>query len=440
MTCPVEQLLRERMGLDAATIGSGAIQRTIRLRMKSLGLKMIEEYRNVLENSRAEWKELVESVVVTETWFFRDHEPFHTFVRFVREEWFAAHPTRVLRVLSIPCSTGEEPYSLVMALLDAAIPADRFQIDGVDISAVALARARQGVYGRNSFRGKELGFRDRHFRQSKDGYVLEPSLRARVKFFEGNILHADFLRGQEDYDVVFCRNLLIYFDRPTQKRALEKIDRLLLPGGLLFVGPAEQPLALEHGFPSANIAMAFACRKRTGSETLARSASPPVVISVKKGPAKALKLPAPVMAQPLPQPSRVPPRQTQNPVVPSLRQARRTPQVSPPRENQGAPANLDEAFRLANAGKLKEAAQICETHLQQHGASAQAWYLLGLVRDAGNDASSIDCYRKALYLEPNHYESLLQMALLAERNGDAARARTYRNRAERLKRREIVKA
>src|SRR5262249_6931366 len=124
----------------------------------------------------------------------------------------------------------------------------------------------------------------------------------------------------------------------------------------------------------------------------------------------------------------------------SFRQAKRTPQLPPPRVPQASAVNLEEAFRLANAGKLKEAAEICETHLQQHGASAQAWYLLGLVRDAGNDATSIDCYRRALYLEPNHYESLLQMALLSERNGDTARARNYRNRAERLKRREMVKA
>jgi len=428
------------MGLDAATIGSGAIQRTLRLRMKNLGLKTVEEYRKLLETSRAEWTELVESVVVTETWFFRDREPFYAVVRFVRDEWLPAHPTRVLRVLSIPCSSGEEPYSLFMALLDAAISPERFQIDGVDISAAALARARQGVYGRNSFRGKDLGFRDLHFRQTKEGYVLEPTLRARVKFFEGNILQADFMRGQTEYDVIFCRNLLIYFDRATQKRALEKINRLLLPSGLLFVGPAEQPLAIEHGFMPANIPMAFACRKRATGDSSVRSSSGPVVLSVKQSPVKALKFAALTLAQAAPQPARVPPKQPQNPASAPLRQVRRTPQPAPPRTGHGPPANLEEAFRLANAGKLKEAAQLCEAHLQQHGASAQAWYLLGLVRDAGNDDSSIDCYRKALYLEPNHYESLLQMALLAERNGDTARARTYRSRAERLKRREMVKA
>jgi chemotaxis protein methyltransferase WspC len=82
---------------------------------------------------------------------------------------------------------------------------------------------------------------------------------------------------------------------------------------------------------------------------------------------------------------------------------------------------------------LNEAAEICEAHLRQSRASAQAHYLLGLVRDASGDASAIDCYRKALYLEPDHYESLLQMALLLQKNGDSARARAFTNRAQRIK-------
>ena len=95
--------------------------------------------------------------------------------------------------------------------------------------------------------------------------------------------------------------------------------------------------------------------------------------------------------------------------------------------------DLETARRLADAGRLKEAAEICEAHLRESRASAQAYYLLGLVRDAGGEPGAIDCYRKALYLEPNHYESLLQMALLLQKNGDAARARAFKSRAQRIK-------
>src|ERR1051326_7204600 len=87
----------------------------------------------------------------------------------------------------------------------------------------------------------------------------------------------------------------------------------------------------------------------------------------------------------------------------------------------------------AIGGWLKEAAEICERYLGTDSDSAQGWYLLGLVRDASGDVSAVDCYRKALYLKPDHYETLLQMALWCQKNGDAARARTFRARAERAK-------
>ena len=98
----VEQSLREKIGLDASSIGSSLIQRTVRLRMKSLGLKHLDEYKDLLARSEFEWSELLESVVVTETWFFRDREPFAAFIRLVNEEWLPAHPTRPLRILSVP--------------------------------------------------------------------------------------------------------------------------------------------------------------------------------------------------------------------------------------------------------------------------------------------------------------------------------------------------
>src|SRR2546421_6275012 len=88
----VENLLRAAIGLDSAAIGSTLIERAVRLRMKSHGLKKTEDYRRLLETSKPEWDELVESVLVTETWFFRDREPFAAFVRMVLEDWLPAHP------------------------------------------------------------------------------------------------------------------------------------------------------------------------------------------------------------------------------------------------------------------------------------------------------------------------------------------------------------
>jgi chemotaxis protein methyltransferase WspC len=404
-----EHLLRKTIGIDAASVGSTSIQRAVRSRMKSLGLRRPEDYEQLLEKSRAEWNELVESVIVTETWFFRDPALFTAFVRHVQEEWLPAHPAAPLRLLSIPCASGEEPCSLAMALLDAGVAPERFQIRAVDISARALARAQRGVYGRNSFRGKDLAFRDRYFQLSKEGFVLDPVIRNCVRFYRGNLFSDDFLPRHASYDFIFCRNLLIYFDRPTQRRAIERIERLLAPSGVLFVGPVEQPLVLNHGFVSANIPKASACRKAGHA-----ARQPRLARLSKRSPIPAGLQPNGAARPQLAASSGLKPPPTDGPL----------PSVQP---------DLEIARLLADAGRLSEAAEICEAHLRRSRVSAQAYYLLGLARDAGGDARAIDCYRKALYLEPNHYESLLQMALLLQKNGDPARARAFKSRAQRIK-------
>jgi len=414
----IEALLRKEIGLDAASIGSALIERTIRVRMKQHGLKHVQAYRDLLTHSPEELRELIEAVVVTETWFFRDREPFNAFVQMVKNEWLPRNSAGPLRALSVPCSSGEEPYSLAMALLDAGVPDTRFAIDAVDISTNALARAEKAVYGKNSFRGRDLAFRDRHFRQSKDGLELSPSVRATVKFHRDNILGDGFLARSAPYDFILCRNLLIYFDRSTQAMVLEKLHRLLTKDGVLFVGPAEMTLATEGGFVSANLPLAFACRKF----------SPEPVH-------------APKPRQRLSEPAR-PPAEKSNSGKPRPVHFTDTLQRLPGAAHaiNQVPTDLEVARQLADSGKIEEAATICQAHLSRHGASAEAYYLLGLMKDASDDPEAITFYRKALYLEPNHYEALVHVALWLEKVGDVMGARPFKRRAERAQLKETTES
>ncbi len=405
----IEHAVRDRIGLDAASIGSTLLQRSIRLRMKSHGLKKADDYFDLLQSSIAEWSELVESVVVTETWFFRDTESFITLLRLVQES-LLANPMGKARLLSLPCSSGEEPFSIAMALLDAGVAPERFEIDAMDISARALACANKGIYGKNSFRGKDLGFRNRHFQSTREGFVISPLIRKCVRFSQGNVLAENFRPPMDYYDFLFCRNLLIYFDRPTQQKALGTIARLLSPDGVIFVGPAEQPLVLEHGFVSAHIPMAFACRR-------APVGAPRIVHRPR--------------FEKTPKPGLVTPAARFNGDSPShpLLEKVAAPSASPAVDGTQA---LERARHLADTGRLADAAKICEAHLRENGPSVQAYYLMGLLRDATGDATARDYYRKALYLDPNHYESLLQLALWSEKNGESADARRLKKRAQRV--------
>lgn len=401
----VETLLRAEIGLDAASLGPTAVERAAQQRMKTLGIRSVDDYFRLLESSAAERTELVEAVVVTETWFYRDRESFNAFTKLARE-WLLKNPGGPLRALSVPCSSGEEPYTMAMCLLDEKIPPARFVIDAVDISARTLARAIAGVYGKNSFRGEDLKYRDRHFDRAKSSYTLRPQVRERVHFHQENLLNGMFLSGRESYHFIFCRNVLIYFDRPTQAKALATLNAKLAEGGTLFVGPAEMSIFLDNGFASAGLPMAFAC-VRCDSGTPRRTERR-VRITV----------PAGAPTGPSPESFRGYPRKVE------------APASAPTAINGDESSSLEIAQQLADAGKLSEAATLCEEHIRSNGPSAQAYYLIGLVLDARGATGAADYYRKALYLDPDHLDALWHMALLLEENGNHKEAQSLKRRAE----------
>ena len=430
MLSGIEELLRQTMGLEASSIGTATVERMIHGRMAQIGAATAEDYLRQLRKNPAELDELIESVVIPESWFFRDGTPFTALAAWSRERWLPTHPGGTLRVLTIPCSTGEEPSSVAMALLDAGLPPERFTVDAVDISQRALARARRAVYGQNSFRGQPLDFRDRYFSPVPEGHLLVPEVRRQVRFEHGNLLAAGFHPGAGRFDVIFCRNLLIYFDRPTQIRAVQTLATMLTAEGLLFVGHAETGIAAAAGFLTANYPMSFAFHKAPPPA----AARPPLTGNQTRPLARTPRLPAPSTSReghPKPPPTRALPFATPRTSLPPARPA--TPPAPTP---STVPGNLEIARKRADEGKLEEARALCETVLRHDGASAAAWYLLGVVNDAAGDRRrAAECYAKTLYLEPTHQDALLQRALLAEGSGDLATAAQLRRRMVRVQER-----
>ncbi|KGD88078.1 chemotaxis protein CheR [Achromobacter sp. RTa] len=402
-------LLKRRMGLDSGSIGKAAVERAVRRRMGAAGVDDERDYLLQAQASPDEMQQLIEAVIVPETWFFRYPESQAAMAALARERLCAAGAeNRVLRVLSLPCSSGEEPYSIVMALLDAGVPAERFQVDAVDISVRMVEFAQRAVYGRNSFRGDGLAYRDRYFFETADGHQLAGHVAGRVRFRPGNLFDPDLLAGAAPYDFVFCRNLLIYFDAATQERAVQVLLRLTRDDGALFVGPAETSLLTARRLPAVPLARAFAFQ------------------------AKALPPPAPPpLLRPLVH-SWTPPRRPA-PQAPAsglpLPRAARPPE---PAAELDAQASLRRIAALADQGLVRDAMACCRAHIDMHGASAEALYLQGLLQDAAGDARQAQAaYRKALYLDPAHREALLHLAALVASDGDHEGARRLQARAAR---------
>ncbi|GLK55681.1 chemotaxis protein methyltransferase WspC [Methylopila capsulata] len=408
----VGRLLREEIGLHVASVGGAVVQYAVKTRMAACGFPEPLDYLQRLSSSRQEMQELINAVVIPETWFFRDREAFVAMVRHARAH---RRPGAPLRMLSLPCSTGEEPYSLAMAMFDAGFAASDFTIDGVDISTRNIAAATRAVYGRNSFRGADIAFRSRHFEAVEGGHRPSAAVLDQVTFKAGNLFDPAVTPPVEAYDVIFCRNLLIYFDRELQQRSIGRLRQMLVPGGLLLVGPAESSLPTLHGFVSARTPLAFAFYKQ--------DAAPP--------------------AEPRPGPSR--PRRASPPAVAragGVRAAASRPEAGPkPAARSAAPVeapgaaelSLTAIQRAADAGRLDEAKREALAHLAAFGPSADAYYLLGLAHDASQAISeAIENYRKALYLSPDHRETLAHLALALERRGDGAGAKVLSDRLGRI--------
>ena len=406
-----QQLVKATIGIDLDTVGNSCLTRGLKERMAQSGMEDEASYLELLRNSPMELEELVEYIVVPETWFFRDEKPFNALQQYVKEEWLPTKPFGPIKILSIPCSTGEEPYTIAMALLDIGLSPEQLKIDAVDISKIALEKARRAIYRANSFRSRDIGFRDRYFRQTEDGYVLDEKIRRTVAFAHGNILSPGFFIGKGPYHAVFFRNLMIYLAPPQQDKAMAVIDRLLDPSGILFVGHAESLQPINKGYTPVRYPFGFAYRK---NQHAGHKATIHPLGSAQHRASRQQSAGLAGLA-------------VRSPLKPSRKPAELRPAVTTAKSDP-----LALAFELADKGKTDEARKLCEMVLDSHPPRAEAYYLLGLLLETqGLAAESERCLQKAVYLEPEHVDALAHLALAAAWRGDAKSADLFRQRARR---------
>lgn len=414
----VERLLADRIGLDVASVGEGVIVRGVQVRMDQLGVRRVEDYERILLTHGDEVQALIEEVVIPESWFFRDARPFATFREFAQAGW-ADRPERApISVLCLPCAAGEEPYSVAIALLELRLPRERFEVVAVDISERSIRRATAGMYSVNAFRGMDPKLQTDYFTGHQGRYLLKVAVRSLVRFVQGNILDPDLLGDRAGFDVVFCRNLLIYFDEQARRKAFRNLDRLTAPGGLLFLGHADRP--------DSDASTRFVPYADRGSFVFQKQA--PQIPQPPQAPTRTSR-PAP-----RPAPSR---RASASPPAASL-VARVEPAPHPPDHAPATPpvehaAALAEAARLADQGRYVEATKLVQAHLGRGSLDAGAHFLLGIIHQAAGDRAAAEGeLTKAVYLDPDHDEALLALALLARRKGDVAAEALYRRRADRV--------
>lgn len=409
-----QSLLRKSTGLN---LSRTTAERAVQQRMAATG---IADHAAYLKNiTPDELTALTELVVVPESWLFRDPQAFALAAEFAQARLAAG--SRMVRALCIPCANGEEPYSLAMAFCDAGIPLPSFAIDAVDLSPACIERAQAGIYGRNAFRSQDLEFRNRYFEPlGDDCYRINDIVRRRVSFRQGNLLSSDIAPARH-YDIIFCRNLLIYFDKPTTAAAIPRLSFMLADDGILLAGYAEVPSITQHGFSPVPYRQAFALRKELAPQA-----------PVPAPPPKAAR-PARRAAAVQPNPAAAGAPAAAKPAAPVA-----SPRAPAPARQQPAPAELLASARaLADQGRMKEADAACRAVIAQAPDTADAYFILGLLNEAASEPEQAQAQlKRCIYLQPDHYEALCHLALLAEQQGDRSTAATLKARAARVYQRQ----
>jgi chemotaxis protein methyltransferase WspC len=407
----IADILRDKIGLDCSTIGKSTVEKILMQRMMSCKIDTVENYYQYLISHQEELSELLEFAVIPETWFFRDIKPFQIIHQHIHDE-LLKDKLASANILSIPCSTGEEPYSIAMYLLDKGLPITSFNIDAVDISPRALELAKQGAYGNNSFRSNNYhDYQNKYFTQKDNFYQIQETINNKINFNRLNILQNDYLLHNK-YDFILCRNLLIYFDTTTKERAFKNLSLFLKNTGLLFIGHSEfgsVPTDLFHNLGSS---LSFALTKHNNPEHKKATSKENQTIKPKgntpfKDKVKTKKTSFETYIQP-------------SKVIPT----------TPAKDN--LIDMISQAKNLANSAQYGEAEILCRRLIDEHGDNAEAFYILGLIASSQEQVALAESlFRKALFLEPKHYESCIYLSLLLQEKGDIQNAELFKKRADR---------
>lgn len=241
-------LIYNESGIHFSNSNRTILESRLKERMRGSPQSDLMDYYRTLTANAEELKALLDSVTTNLTRFFRNTAHFETFEYFVIPELVQSkreRGERRIRIWSAGCSTGEEPYTIAMVARELLPPGMELEVVASDISLKSLMVGKEGFYGENRVNGVSQRFLDKYFIKSSNGYRVNDDIKQLVRFDYHNLKHDSGLRG---LDVVFCRNVLIYFDEPAQKAAVERFWDAMAPRSFLFIGHSESLFGMRTRF------------------------------------------------------------------------------------------------------------------------------------------------------------------------------------------------
>lgn len=392
---------------------------------------------------RSELPILARELTVAETYFFRNADQFAAFSELALPRALAARGG-ACRILSAGCASGEEPYSLAIAVREhCPQAADLVEIWAFDINPIALGKADQGRYSNWSLRDTPKPIRDKWFAIDGNDYVLDASVRHAVNVTAGNLARADRAFWQPGrFDIVFCRNVLMYFCAEQARAAIDRITRALTPGGYLFLGHAETLRGLSNDYHLCHTHGTFYYRRKAElSDGSIADAQPgterpvaPVFMSdsswvdvIQQASERISTLAKQADSKRVRERTEAAPLDLTS-ALECVRgerfgEALRRIADLPAEHANDADVLLLKAVSLSHSGALESAESVCRELLARDGLNTGAQYVLAVCREAAGDVSgAIEHDQAACYLDPSFAMPRLHLGLLARRQGDCAAA------------------
>lgn len=446
--CELERfqtIVSNRLGLRPAENDLDCTADVLRRRLEAHAGVTVPSYLDLLESPRGveEFRVLASELTTSETYFFRSPDHSRALIEIALPERIrrraAAHR---LRLLSAGCSSGEEPYSLAIILREnfPEIEAWDIHILAIDVNPRVLAKARKGKYGDWALRETRPEIRKKYFRESRGEYCIRENLRAMVSFEEQNLSgDCGWLALQPEFDIIFCRNVLMYFTPGAALRLVERLSQALCPEGYFFVGCVENLRGLTRHFHLRHTHDAFYYQKYSKSDIMPATPDPPVVIHGRVL-QKETRQPAALQAKPSSFVDISAKRSRGNPETPRAhaietglaldlmraeryREALDVLHLVSPDSSADPDSLLLKAVLLLNSGAPQRAEEICWKLLKTDDLSASAHYVMALCRESAGDApGAMENDRAAVYLDPAFAMPHLHLGRMAKRIGDGKTA------------------
>ncbi|MHB1341491.1 MAG: CheR family methyltransferase [Coriobacteriia bacterium] len=387
-------------------------------RATRLSFPTFDGYYNALVGDEREFNELMNLVTINETSFFRFPQQFDALRTKVLPEIMASKPqqNRTLRFWSAGCSTGEEPYSVAMTLIEAGIQGLgwKAQVLGTDVSTKALAAAQKGEYGRRTMLNVSKEVIARHFEVKDERYAIAPHVKSLVDFGYHNLIKEPYpLSLMGNWDVIFCRNVTIYFRLESTRRVVSNFYSSLNEGGYLFIGHSETLSSISDLFEAVEVGGVFLYRKPRAKRIF------PVVRAAAPSPRGAIVTPGTSRSAPTESPQR--------PAVRAARTARAERAAAAPAPSDDrvvAPEDLLVAARLSLAeGRPEHVLELVGRVLAANPNNAEAHLLSAYVHaDSGEHELALEACHRALAINPLLPVARYILGIIYQRQGDHVRA------------------